>query len=149
MDRQTMYKILMLAAMCLAIISAVGALVMFATSAVQRDSSYIWVGLINVVGAIGFAFAADTCSNQTITKKLFSNDAEREILSVKQQRRLRSARAEVMMDKAMLDIENERQNIVHKQIEASHDPEKPPHKTQFSKVYPDVEPDQQRIERGY
>jgi hypothetical protein len=63
--------------------------------------------------------------------KVFANEIEREVLNRKQRRELRNARGELVMQRSLVEIENERDNIVHRQIEASHDPNKPPHKTRF------------------
>jgi hypothetical protein len=35
------------------------------------------------------------------------------------------------MERSLVEIEHERDNIVHRQIEAANDPDKPPHRTRF------------------
>jgi hypothetical protein len=86
-------------------------------------------------------------------EKVFTNAAEREVLTVQQRKDLRRARGEVVMERALIEVENERQNIVHRQLEAANDPTKPPHQTQWSdseleRQWREIEDDRKERRKG-
>lgn len=65
---------------------------------------------------------------------LYAHDRspEEKVLTWRQRRDLARARGSVVMEKALIEVEHERQNIVHREIEAANDPDKPPHQTQWT-----------------
>lgn len=63
---------------------------------------------------------------------VFTNEAEKEVLNRKQRQELRRARGELVMERALIEVEHERDNIVHRQIAAANDPNKPPHQTRWT-----------------
>lgn len=62
----------------------------------------------------------------------FGSNVEVEILSKKQREQLREARAEIIMEHAMVDIEQERANIEWRKMEDANDMERPPYQTSFT-----------------
>lgn len=139
-----MFKTLMVASMSLAIIAGAGTLAFLVVAAVMTSWAYLGFAFLAAVCTIGFGAGAAGCSNAGKTNKVFSNLAEQEVLTVKQRRDLKKARGSVVMQKAMTDVENERENLAQRQLESRRDGDKPPHDTDFSRVYPDVTPDQTR-----
>jgi len=134
MDEDLMNKIMMTACMVLAVIGGLGVVV----NMIVLANGFSWGALISVpvlgvtagAGVYGsIYFGHRTSGFQTV----FSNPGEKEVLSWKQRQELRRARGSVVMERALVEVEHERQNITHMQIEASKDPEKPPHETQWSK----------------
>lgn len=146
MDRNLMYKIMMMAAVAISIGSGLAAVIMIVLAATEHSWADFGSAIVLVVLCVGAGLAADMFGDQVSSEKVFSNHAEQEVLNVKQRRALRQARGEVLLDKALNDIENERQNLIHKRMLESNDPSKPPHQTNFSKKYPDVD-DQRQLPR--
>jgi hypothetical protein len=66
------------------------------------------------------------------TPSVFGTNAEQELLTNKQKKTLKAARGEVLMDLAMLDVEREKENILHRQTMEAGDMAVPPHKTSFT-----------------
>ena len=130
MDEQDMLKALSIGSAVLAALSGVGTMVLLLEAAYNSLWSLIPALLIGLLTA-GFTFGSVQFSHRINRGPVFDNEAEREVLNVRQRRELRRARGEVVMEKALIDIEHERENIVHKQIEAANDPAKPPHVTKF------------------
>lgn len=132
MNDRTIYVILMWAAASLAVIagaSAVVVLILTITVGLKLLIPTILLVIVSVGCAMGATELADEVGDKE--KKILSSDLEREVLTRGQQRELRRKRGEVVMQKALIEVENERDNIVHRQIEASKDPTKPPHQTRF------------------
>lgn len=96
--------------------------------------AWITLGITVLMGCltVGFGVATVGFGKQLEERTVFTNAAEREVLNNRQRRELRRARGEVVMQRALIDVENERDNIVHRQIEAANDPNKPPHQTPWS-----------------
>jgi hypothetical protein len=131
MNEQTMHRALMIAGAALAIVSASGAVLML----ILTFERGLWLVIPTVLLAIATvacgwvaSYFGERYSGHT---KVFTNEIEREVLNRKQRKELRTARGDLVMQRSLVEIENERDNIVHRQIEASHDPNKPPHKTRF------------------
>jgi hypothetical protein len=131
MNEQTMHRALMIAGAALAIISASGAVLLL----ILTFTNGLWLIIPTVLLAIATvacgwvaSYFGERYSGHT---KVFTNEIEREVLNRKQRKELRTARGDLVMQRSLVEIENERDNIVHRQIEASHDPNKPPHKTRF------------------
>lgn len=107
--------------------------------------SFTWPLLVGVlfmaVLTLIFGLASgDAMMKLDKSESVFGNTAEDEILSSKQRKTLRAARAEVLMELAMLDVEKEKENIAHRQLMEAGDMTLPPHKTSFTN--PDGSPKQ-------
>jgi len=61
-----------------------------------------------------------------------SRSAEDKILTFRQRRDLRRERGKVVMEKALIEVEHERDNIVHNRMLEAADPDVPPHQTRWS-----------------
>ena len=131
MNERDMYRIMVWGAVALALISGIAAVVLLILTVTQ--------GMLLIIPTILLALTAIGCGGAVVYygqrlsghRKVFANEIEQEVLSRKQRRELRNARGGLVMQRAMIEIENERDNIIHRQIEASHDPDKPPHTTRF------------------
>jgi len=133
MNEELMHRIMMFAGMVLAILAGLGSIVLLAETAMDFSMATLFATVLMAGASIGFGWGAVYFGGRTTGQiKVFSADIEREVLNPKQRRDLKRARGEVVMERALVDIENERQNIVHKQIESSNDPAKPPHVTSFT-----------------
>jgi len=131
MDEQMMNRILMIAGAVVAIIAALATVTLLVLTAVESMWLIIPTLLLAVV-TIGSGMAASYYGERhSGHAKVFSNAVEREVLTRKQRRELRHARGGLVMQRSLVEIENERDNIIHRQIEASNDPDKPPHQTRF------------------
>lgn len=133
MDEALTYKVMTVACMTLACLAGLGAIAVVVMLAID----FTWGGLlaVPVLGAgVGFGAYGSTYYGRRASgfTSVFSNAGEKEVLSWKQRQELRRARGSVVMERALTEIEHEHQNIVHNQIEASNDPDKPPHKTRWS-----------------
>lgn len=126
-----MQRLLMQAAAAISVLAglaAVGAVVYSVVSFAWATvlGSFFLVGL-----SIGAGFAASHFGRE-VDPVVFNNAAEREVLNRKQRQSLRKARGDVVMEKAMIEIEHERANVVHNLELDAADPNKPPFQTQFS-----------------
>ena len=134
MNEDQMHRILMIAAMVLTAISGLSCVGLLIVCAIQFSAAAFWASILLGVATIGFGYAT-TYFGQKVTagsSGVFTNEAEREVLSHRQRTDLKRARGEVVMQRALDEIEKERQNIEHRAIEASHDPTRPPHKTRWT-----------------
>jgi hypothetical protein len=131
MNEETLYRVMAWASAALAAISAVGAVVLLILTVTKG----FWLLIPTILlFAITVACCAGTIYfGQRVSghKKVFSNEIEQEVLTRRQRRELKNKRGGLVMQRALIEIENEQDNIVHRQIEASHDPKKPPHRTRF------------------
>jgi hypothetical protein len=85
-------------------------------------------------GAIGSGYITVLFSSKTTVPKVFNNQDEREVLNLKQRKELKKARGEVVMERAMIEVQHERENIIHNLELTAADPDKPPHETRWSDV---------------
>jgi Spy/CpxP family protein refolding chaperone len=133
MNEDQMHKFLMLAGMVLTILAGLGCVGLLIACALSFSGAMMWSAVLLAAAAVGLGYAT-TYFGQKVTGHplIFTNEAEREVLTRKQRQHLRKARAEVVLDRALVEVEHERQNIVHRQIEASNDPDKPPYKTRWT-----------------
>jgi hypothetical protein len=131
MHEESLYKVMSWAAAALAVVCALSSMVLLVLTITQGFLLLIPTVLLFVV-TIGCC-TATVYFGQRVSgnSKVFSNEIENEVLTRKQRRELRTARGGLVMQRALIEIENEQDNIVHRQIEASHDPGKPPHQTRF------------------
>lgn len=131
MDEKIIYAILMWCAAALAVIAGgatVVLLILTVTQGLHLILPTFLLALVTVGCGVGAVFYGQRMEGH---EKVFSNPIEQEVLSNKQRRELRHKRGELVMQRSLIEIENERDNIVHKQIEAASDPDKPPHRTRF------------------
>jgi hypothetical protein len=104
---------------------------------IQTGLEFSWALLFATILMTVFTVFTGGCTvyfAQRVTghEKVFTNAAEREVLTTRQRNDLRRKRGEVVMERALIEIEHEKDNIVHRQLEAANDPDKPPHQTQRS-----------------
>src|SRR4051812_46811991 len=132
MNEQDMYRLMMWAGAVLAAIAGLATVVLLVMT-VSHGLFLIIPTILLAAVTIGCGIGA-TYFGQRFTghEKVFSNAVEQEVLTRKQRRELRNARGGLVLERSLIEIEHERQNIVHRQIEAAHDPDKPPHKTRFN-----------------
>jgi hypothetical protein len=124
------------------------ALILFVGAAIATDGMALAAAFFTafVSGSLGVGawFLSNMDHNDGI-----SSLAEQQLLTPAQKRELRRARAGVVMEKALIDVEHERQNITHRQIEASKDPNKPPHQTSWTEVDYQRQLEQANDDDGY
>jgi membrane protein implicated in regulation of membrane protease activity len=135
MDEQMMNRVMMIAGAAMTVISAIVALGLVIWSVI----SSLWILIPAVLVAVFAVLCAMATSYYTEKiggkrNKVLSTVMEQEVLTRKQQAQLRAARGEVVMERALAEVENERDNIAHRAIQASHDEAKPPHKTRFGEL---------------
>lgn len=136
MEERLLYKIMMFACLVLAGICGIVTVGLLIDAMLAMSGTSLAGAGGMAVGCVGFGWGAVYFNRQERAVGLYSNHAEREVLTTRQQRELRKARGEVVMEKALIEVEHERQNIVHRQIEESNDPDKPPHETRWSTPSP-------------
>lgn len=136
MDEKLIYAILMWCAAALAVIAG-GATVVLLILTVTQGLHLILPTFLLALTTVG-AGGGTVYFGQRIEghEKVFSNQIEQEVLTNKQRRELRRKRGDLVMQRSLIEIENERDNIVHRQIEAASDPDKPPHHTRFGDEAP-------------
>jgi uncharacterized membrane protein len=131
MNENDMNRLMMWAGAALACISGLGTvllLVMTITKGMWLIIPTVLLAVVTIGCGVAAAYFGERLSGHD---KVFSNEMEREVLNRKQRRDLRNARGGLVMQRALNEIENERDNIIHRQIEAANDPKKPPHRTRF------------------
>ena len=134
MNEEVLYRWLMISAAVLAVLCGLGSVALLVLCAVQWSWGVLLCSILMAGGSIGAGFITVLFSTKTTVPKVFNNQDEREVLNMKQRKQLRQARGEVVMEKALIEVEQERQNIVHKQITDSNNPELPPYQTRWSTV---------------
>jgi hypothetical protein len=130
MDK-VIYQVAMWASVVLACIAGLATVITLAEIAEYGVVLLIPATLLSIT-TVGCGFGIVYFGRRfTGHEKVFSNPIEQEVLTSKQRRELRQKRGGLVMQRALIEIENEQDNIVHRQLEAANDPEKPPHKTRF------------------
>jgi hypothetical protein len=133
MNEDQMHRLLMIAGMCLAVLAGIGTISVLVMCAMNFSLPLMLGSVLLAAATIGFGWSASFYGNKVTGHPLvFTNEAEREVLTPSQRKELRRARGEVVMERAMIEIQHEKDNIVHRQIEAANDPNKPPHITQWT-----------------
>lgn len=98
--------------------------------------SFSWPLLTGVillaVCAVVAGCTADYYMEEPDKDSIFGSTAEDEILSKNQKKVLREARAEVLLELAMTDVEQEKANIEHRKMQDSNDMSAPPYDTSFT-----------------
>ena len=132
MNEETLYRWLMISAACLAAMCGLGAVALVVLCAAGFSWGVLLCALLLAGGAIGAGYITVLFSTKTTVPKVFNNQDEREVLTMKQRKELRRARGEVVMEKAMIEVQHERENIVHNLELTAADPDNPPHETRWS-----------------
>ena len=111
MDEKLIYAILMWAAAALAAIAGCATvilLIMTVTHGLILIIPTVLLGIVTVGAGGGAVFYGQRLEGH---EKVFSNQIEQEVLSNKQRRELRRKRGELVMQRSLIEIENERDNI--------------------------------------
>jgi hypothetical protein len=133
-NEDLMHRVLMLAGMVLTILAGVGTIGLLILCAVQFSFAVLFSGILLAIGTVGLGWATAYYGSRVTGHPLvFTNDAEREVLNRRQRNELRKLRGEVVMQRAVDEVNKERENISFRQLQAANDPEKPPHETRWSK----------------
>lgn len=133
MNEEHINKMLMIAGAILATLAGIGAVALLIMWAMDPDEALLFGTVLMAGAAVGFGWAT-TFFGQKVTGHplIFTNEAEREVLTQKQRRELRRRRGEVVMERALIEVEQEKDNITHRAIEAANDDNRPPHQTQWT-----------------
>lgn len=130
MNEELMYRIMAITAMVVTACSAIATVVLLCLTVTDGMTLLIptvLLALCTVGAGLATAYYGERLGG---AKKVFdTGGVEREVLTLRQRRELRRARGGLVMQRALVDIENERDNIIHREIEAAEDPDKPPHQT--------------------
>ena len=137
MTEEALYRWLMITAAVLAAMCGLGAVALVVLAAIEFSWGVLLCSILLTCGAIGAGYVTVLFSTKTTVPKVFNNQDEREVLTIKQRKELRKARGEVVMEKAMIEVQHERENIIHNLELTAADPDKPPHPTRWSGM-PDV-----------
>jgi hypothetical protein len=131
MNEETLYRVMAWAAVAMAAISAISTVILLILTVTR--GFWLLIPTILLFAVTCACCAATVYFGQRVSghKKVFSNEIEQEVLSRRQRRELRNRRGGLVMQRALIEIENEQDNIVHRQIESANDPKKPPHRTRF------------------
>lgn len=132
MNEEMLYRWLMISAAVLAVLCGLGAVALIVLCALTWSWGVLLCSILMTSGAIGAGYITVLFSTKTTVPKVFNNQDEREVLTMKQRKELRRARGEVVMERAMIEVQHERDNIVHRlELDAS-DPDIPPHVTRWT-----------------
>ena len=132
MNEETLYRWLMISAAVLAVLCGLWSVALLVLCAITWSWGVLLCSILMAAGAIGAGFITMMFSTKTTAPRVFNNQDEKEVLNIKQRKQLRKARGEVVMEKALIEVEHERQNIVHNQITDSNNPELPPYQTRWT-----------------
>jgi membrane protein implicated in regulation of membrane protease activity len=132
MNEEDMYRWLMITAAVLAALCGLGAVGLIILCAAGFSWGVLLCSILLTGGAIGSGYTTVYFSTKTTVPKVFNNQDEREVLTNKQRKILKTARGEVVMERAMIEVEHERENIIHNLELTAADPDKPPHVTRWS-----------------
>ncbi len=132
MNEEVLYRWLMISAACLAVLCGLGAVSLVVLCALTWSWGVLLCSILMTAGAIGAGYVTVMFSAKTTVPKVFNNQDEKEVLNMKQRKELRKARGEVVMEKALIEVQHERDNIVHKQMEDANNPALPPHETRWT-----------------
>jgi hypothetical protein len=132
MTEQKLFQWLMICTAILAGLCGLAAVGLIILCAINFSAGVLVCGLLLAGGAVSAAAGSMSLATRAQTPKVFNNLDEQEVLNTKQRRELKKARGDVVMQRAMIEVEHERENIVHRAIEASHDEDRPPHDTRWT-----------------
>lgn len=140
MNEDQMHRLMMVAGMTLTIVAGLSTIGLLIATALQYSFATLFSSILLAGVTVASGWATSFYGHKVTGHPLvFTNEAEREVLTPKQRRELRRARGEVVFDRSMTEVEHERQNIVHRQIEASNDPDLPPYETQWTQKEAEVQ----------
>lgn len=134
MTEEQLYRWLMITTATLAALCGLCAVGLVILCATDFSLGVLLCALLMAGGAIGSGYATVFFSQKTTVPKVFANADEKEVLNNKQRKALKIARGEVVMERAMIEVQHERENIIHNLELTAADPEKPPHKTRWSSM---------------
>ena len=134
MNEEVLYRWLMISAAVIAVLCGLGAVALLVLCVISWSWGVLLCSFLMAACAIGAGFVTVMFSTKTTVPKVFNNQDEKEVLTMKQRKELRKARGEVVMEKAMIEVQHERENIVHKQMTDADNPELPPYATRWSNV---------------
>lgn len=132
MSEEVLYRWLMISAACLAVMCGLGAVGLVILAAVSFSVAVLVCALLMAGGAVAAGYITVAFAEKAETPKVFNNQDEKEVLTTKQRKELKKARGQVVMERAMIEVEHERQNIVHNLSIEAGDPDKPPHQTRWT-----------------
>ena len=132
MNEEALYRWLMISAAVISVLCGLGSVALLVLTAITWSWGVLLCSILMAAGAVGAGYITVMFAAKSTTPKVFNNQDEKEVLNMKQRKELRKMRGEVVMEKAMIEVEHERQNIVHKQITDSNDPALPPYQTRWS-----------------
>jgi len=133
MNEELMNKLLMITGMVVTVVTGLATVGLLISCALDFGVGLLFCSILLGFVTVGLGVATAYFGQKLTGKTLvFSNDAEQEVLTARQRRELRRARGEVVLQRALIEVEHERDNIVHRQIEAANDEDKPPHETRWT-----------------
>jgi len=135
MNEEQMNRLLMIAGATAAVCAGLGTIGLLIVAALDFTWALLFCTVLLGAATVGFGAATSHYGSKVTGHPLiFTNEAEREVLTAKQRRELRRVRGEVVMERALIEVEHERDNITHRQIEAADDPSKPPYETRWTQA---------------
>jgi hypothetical protein len=132
MTEEKLFQTMMICLACLAGLCGLGAVGLLILCAASFSIGVLVCAILLAVGTFVSAYYAVWFASRAQTPTVFNNQDEKEVLTSKQRKELKVARGEVVMERAMIEIQHERENIVHKLELDAADPDKPPHETRWS-----------------
>lgn len=132
MNEEQMNRLLMIASMTLTVMAGLATVGLLVEAALTFSWATVFVGLLLGACTVAFGWATNYYGQKVTSYPVVHNADERAVLNAAQRRELKKARGAVVMEKALIDIDHERQNIVHHQMLEAGDPEKPPFKTSWT-----------------
>jgi membrane protein implicated in regulation of membrane protease activity len=132
MSEEKLFQLMMISCACLAALCGLGAVALVVACAMSFAIGVLVCALLLAGAAVGSAYYAVFFSSKAQAPRVFNNQDEKEVLNRKQHKILKDARAEVVMERALIEIRHEQENIVHNQLEAANDPDRPPHQTRWT-----------------
>lgn len=130
-NEQDLTRVLMRAAAILSICAAFIGLGSMVSGVVRAYPGAFFAGIILLALSTGAGWVSLHHLGKRSGASILDSQIEREVLTRKQRNELKRARGSVVMQRAMVEIEQERENITHRELEAAEDPNKPPHRTRF------------------
>lgn len=133
MNRDEVVRLLTWLSLGLAGVFGVVTVLLFILAAITTNGMELGAGLLAALITGGLGTGAWALVHYEKNDGVGST-AEQQLLNEKQRRELRAARGAVVMEKALIEVEHERQNIVHQMTIDANDPDKPPYLTPFEQT---------------
>jgi membrane protein implicated in regulation of membrane protease activity len=131
-NEEQLYRWLMITTATLAALCGLGAVSLIVLCAMSFSLGVLLCAVLMAAGAVSCGYATLFFSQKTTVPKVFNNQDEKEVLTNRQRRELRRKRGEVVMERALIEVEHEHQNIVHNLQNEANDPSLPPYQTRWS-----------------